>query len=286
MNKMEKFYQFAGVGIAVELPEGRGFEDARLLTPFAVPQGPGENRFRFTFCNELSAPDGMLLKLLPELRVYQSGDRTIRYLGFVQDTWEKAYCRVENSGFENQVEVRELAAPSRITAKTILNCIAAEHLVVQAGGVVFHSSYIEYQGKAILFTAPSGTGKSTQADLWEKYRGAEIINGDRSVIRWDGGVFACGIPFAGSSAICKNRTLPLAAIVYLQQAPVTSIRKMRGAEAFRRVWEGCSVNSWDKQDMTLATETVMRVLETVPVFELACTPDESAVLALEGVLKG
>ena len=286
MNKMEKFYQFAGVEIAVELPDERGVEDERLLTPFAAPEGVAPHRFQFSFCKALSGPEGELVKSLPALQVYRNGEKTVRYLSQIRDAWEDAYYRVESCGLVNRVEVRELSAASRITAKTILNCIAAEHLAVQAGGVVFHSSYIAYQGKAILFTAPSGTGKSTQADLWEKYRGAEIINGDRSVIRWDGGVFACGIPFAGSSAICKNRTLPLAAIVYLQQAPVTTIRKLRGAEAFRRVWEGCSVNSWDKQDMTLATETVMRVLETVPVFELACTPDESAVLALEGVLKG
>ena len=140
-------------------------------------------------------------------------------------------------------------------------------------------------GKAILFTAPSETGKSTQADLWHRLRGAAIHNGDRSAVRWqDGRAYACGVPFAGSSQICENVTLPLAAIVYLRQAPETTIRRLRGAESFRCLWEGCSVNTWDRADVDRISETVLQVLTAVPVFELACTPDESAILALEGVL--
>ena len=70
---------------------------------------------------------------------------------------------------------------------------------------LLHSSFIKWKDKAILFTAPSGTGKSTQADLWEKYENAEIINGDRSGIRkMDGKWTAYGLPIAGSSGIYKN----------------------------------------------------------------------------------
>ena len=75
--------------------------------------------------------------------------------------------------------------------------------------------------------------------------------------------------------------VPLTAVVYLKQAPQTTIRRLRGAEAFRRVWEGVSVNVWDKNDVSMVMETVSRVIESVPVWHLACTPDESAVIALE-----
>ena len=60
-----------------------------------------------------------------------------------------------------------------------------------------YKEIIAFQNKAILFSAPSGTGKSTQADLWQKYvRGVEIINGDRAIIGIeDNGVKAYGLPF-------------------------------------------------------------------------------------------
>ena len=156
----------------------------------------------------------------------------------------------------------------------------------QAGGVILHAAYIAWEEKAILFTAPSGTGKSTQAELWRTYRNAEIINGDRAVILpREGALWAGGLPFAGSSRYCKDRTLPLAAVVYLKQAPETSIRSLKGLEAVRRIWEGVCVNSWNRQDVDTAMGLVEALLGQVPVLELACTPDETAVNALESHLR-
>ena len=154
--------------------------------------------------------------------------------------------------------------------------------MLEAGGCILHASYIAWKDKAILFTAPSGTGKSTQAALWQTLQGAEVINGDRAVIRMDAGVpVACGLPYAGSSGICKNRTLPLAAIVYLSQAPETELHTLTGYRAFRRIWEGFSLNVWNRQDLLTGTEIVDEIIRKVPVFHLACTPDESAVTILE-----
>lgn len=283
---MERYYAFGGVELAVDTPDMLQFHAKSMLEPFLVGTLTAPHRFTFRYCEELEAPLGELVAEAPTYCIYHAVDTTIRYLGEVQGGWQNACARVENCDRTHRVQINRKQYPIQLTEKTVLNCLGTEHLVVQAGGVVFHSSYIRYRDTGILFTAPSGTGKSTQADLWEKLRGAEIINGDRSVIRADeNGVFACGIPFAGSSDICKNKTLPLSGIVYLRQAPTTTIRRLQGAEAFRRVWEGCSVNSWDKQDMELASETVLRVLKTVPIFELACTPDESAVIALEGAME-
>ena len=94
-----------------------------------------------------------------------------------------------------------------------------------------------------------------------------------------------GIPFSGSSQICENCSLPLKAIVYLSQAPETTICPLTGVRAFARIWEGVSVNIWDKEDVEQVSATVQQVLERVPVYHLACTPDESAVSALEQMLR-
>ncbi len=77
---------------------------------------------------------------------------------------------------------------------------------------------------AVLFTAPSGTGKSTQAELWRKHRGASIINGDCTLIAEDDGVFtAFGFPFSGTSGIFENRKAPIAAVVYLRNLNIFAI---------------------------------------------------------------
>lgn len=282
---MEKYYSFAGVELAVSIPDDLMYSKDRALEPFRVKEVNNPHRFDFELVDALAQPMGECIANEGGFRVYPDGDGTVRYIGSVRESWESAYLRVTHYGYEHHVQVKRSKYTECLGVHTVLTCLAAEHLVAQNRGVIFHSSYIERDGRGILFTAPSGTGKSTQAALWEQLRGAEILNGDRSVIRMMGDdVEVCGIPFAGSSQICKNVTFPLCAIVYLKQAPQTTIRHLRGAEAFRKVWEGCSVNTWNREDVELVSELVQNVLMSVPVFELACTPDESAVIALEGAL--
>lgn len=283
---MEKFYSFAGVNIAVEIPDDRMYSEEHILAPFRVTAVANPHRFCFQLVDVLTPPSGDCIVRVPEFRAYQEGEWTVRYIGTVQKSWETAYIRAAHRDHEHLVQLLACQFPGKIGTKTILNSIAIEHLLAQADGFLIHASYLARKGRGILFTAPSGAGKSTQAALWERLRGAEVLNGDRTAVRLIGdAAFSCGVPFSGSSQICKNRTLPLAAIVYLRQAPQTSIRQLAGGEAFRRVWEGCSVNVWDRTDVEQVMETVLRVLSAVPVFELACTPDESAIIALEGVLR-
>lgn len=283
---MERYYHFAGVDVKLVMPGEYGYEDKRFLAAFRVETAFNPDVFEFHFVEKLNSPEGMYVSTEPGFCVFSDGESSVRYIGSVQKSWKNAYMRVKHNGKRHDVQLLRSSIPNRVTTNMVLNALALEHLVARENGFVFHSSYIESEGRAILFTAPSGTGKSTQADLWNQYRGAEIVNGDRSVIRVIGNdVCACGIPFAGSSTYCLNRTLPIAAIVYLEQAARTAIRQVRGYEAFRRVWEGISVNIWDKQDMERITAAVTNVLEQVPVFHLACTPDESAVTALENALK-
>lgn len=279
---MEWLYSFAGIDFSVELPDDRIYSDT-ALAPFRVDAATQPHRFCFELVDGLTPPAGECIAVAPGLRVYPGG---LRYIGPVEQGWEPAYIRVEHQEKMHRVQLLASEFPNAIASKTVLNCLAAEHLLAENGGFVFHCAFIDRDGGAIAFTAPSGTGKSTQASLWQRYRGAETVNGDRGAIRMTAaGPFACGIPFAGSSGICKNKTLPLRAIVYLKQAPETTIRRLRGAEAFRRIWEGCCINIWDRADVTAVSDTVQLLLQTVPVFELACTPDESAVLALEGAMR-
>lgn len=279
---MEKFYCFAGVELAVSAPETLMYTDDRMLAPFRVECVSDPHRFRFALVEELTPPTGTLSATVDNLAVYETPEGQVRYVGSIAGDWHTAHMRALHMGKEHIVELKAGMYENGMTAKTALNAMEAEHLVAENGGFVFHSSCIRVGDRAVLFTAPSGTGKSTQADLWNRLRGAEILNGDRTAVRVTReGVFACGIPFKGSSQFCENRTLPLAAVVYLAQAPQTAIHRLKGLEAFRRVWEGVSVNTWDKRDMENVMDTVMNVVQQVPVWYLPCTPDESAVAALE-----
>ncbi len=282
---MEKYYRFAGVELAIDIPRERMYEQERTLGAFRVDSVESPHRFTYRFCDRLEPPSGELEAVPPGVRIYRDGSRRIAYVGTVHNGWELAYIRTTHEGRDHQVQVLSASYPGPIGVKAVLNSLEIERLVTEAGGFVFHCAYIAVGDRAVLFTAPSGVGKSTQAELWRTLRGAEIVNGDRAVVRIDGNrVLACGIPFSGSSTYCRNRELEVAAIVYLGQAPVTSIRRLRGYAAFTRIWEGCSVHTWEPEQMKAVSALVAAAAGSVPVYHMPCTPDESAVEALEKML--
>lgn len=273
---MDRVYDIAGVRLRVVVPEGYPCGVTEVLERFAV-SGPADHTLEFCPVDRLAPPEGALVYRDAGKRVYRFGERQMRYDGAVDQSWEGAYLRIEREGARSFVQLRQSAAPCGITGKLVMDAMEAEHLICRSAGFLLHAAVIEVEGKAILFTAPSGTGKSTQAALWQKHRGAIPVNGDRAVIR---GGTVWGIPFCGSSGLARPSVLPIAAIVYLSQAPRTQIRKLAGTEAFRRLWEGCSINIWDPEDMERCADTVSGTVGAVPVYHLACTPDETAVLAL------
>lgn len=279
-----RFYEIAGLRLRVAGPAQDMYQQDGILAAFAAAGDEWDHSLEFSVTETISPPEGEQIYRDYDKQIYHLGDGQLRYGGAVERSWENAYLRIERRGNRSVVQVLRSQIPYGIPYKLVMNCMEAEHLVSATGGFLLHASCICHQGKAILFTAPSGTGKSTQAALWGEYRGAELINGDRAAVFYNNGqVEVRGIPFCGSSTVAKNVTLPVAAIVYLSQAPATTITRLSGVRAFRKIWEGCSVNVWNPEDMNSTTQAVMDTVSTVPIFHLACTPDESAVEALEGV---
>lgn len=279
---MERFYTIAGIRFRICCPEEWLYRDDGVLTAYRGEGYLPDHTLHFSVVDALSPPEGDLVYSQPDKQIYRDGAAQVRYDGAVSADLGGAYMRIRREGCQSFVQVKRGAIRGRITSKLVLNALEAEHQIVHKGGFLLHASYICRDGKAILFTAPSGTGKSTQAELWCRLRGARLLNGDRAaVMAKPEGVRVRGIPFAGSSGVFENETLPLEAIVYLSQAPQTGIVRLNGVRAFRAVWEGCSVNVWNPEDVTACTETVLDVIQRIPVLHLACTPDESAVAALE-----
>ena len=160
----------------------------------------------------------------------------------------------------------------------IMELIGIEHTLCKHKTFMLHSSYINYNGDAILFSGPSGIGKSTQADLWQDFESAEIINGDRTAISKNlGNWHAYGLPFAGSSKIYKNKTLPIKAVVILKQGKENCIRKAKPMEAFKALYSEITVNSWNKKDVETIIELVENFIKEVPIYVLSCLPNKGAV---------
>lgn len=278
----ERYYQLAGLRFRV-LGQPQWFsQEEGILHEFVAPVGDYDVECTLAVVDTLSGPEGALCFQDPGNRVFRLPDGMLRYKGSVAQSLDGAYIRILRKGSRSTVQIKRDAIPFGVTSKVIISCLEAVHHLTAAGGFLLHASWIEAGGKAILFTGPSGVGKSTQAALWEQHRGTRLINGDRAAVFPMGEAAQVrGIPFCGSSGITKNLTMPLAAVVCLSQAPETFITRLTGARAFRRLWQECCINIWNPEDIESCTQSVSDVVSRIPIYHLACTPDLSAVLALE-----
>lgn len=175
--------------------------------------------------------------------------------------------------------------PIMMDGRYMWSSISLAQLLLPQNAFFIHSSFISMNGKAILFSANSGVGKSTQAALWEKYRNAEIINGDKAGILVENGVHACGVPFCGTSGICKSRNIPLGAIVLLGQSTENKIRRLSGIEALQGILQNVYLDLFAPNEQAMIFDLLIKLLETVPVYSFECTPDKKAVEALENALQ-
>ncbi|MBO5867514.1 MAG: hypothetical protein J6Q54_01240 [Oscillospiraceae bacterium] len=168
----------------------------------------------------------------------------------------------------------------------IFNRIGLETLLLQHNALLLHASLIQYKGKALAFSGPSGVGKSTQAAIWQEYLGAEILNGDRAVLRQSDGVWrAYGSPYAGTSGIYKNADAPLEAIIILRQAPENRLMPLPAGEAFRLLYPELSIRHWQRSFVEQATDLCLQLLGQTPVYLLECRPEESAALLVKKGLR-
>lgn len=167
-------------------------------------------------------------------------------------------------------------------SKNIMEIIDIVKIMNKNNTFILHSSFIKYNNKAILFSAPSGTGKSTQADLWNKYENAEIINGDRAGIRKIGDEWtAYGLPFAGSSRIFKNKKAPISRIIILRQGKENKLKRLSPREAFIKIYSETTIHTWDKEFQENIINMITDLVQNVPVYLYECLPNEDAVKFLK-----
>lgn len=161
-----------------------------------------------------------------------------------------------------------------------------EQFLIQRNRLILHASLLNTQFGGLVFSGPSGIGKSTQAELWKEYEEAEQINGDRPILYKKENVWmGYGSPYAGSSKCYVNKGVPVRAIMLLAQGEDCRIMPLRKSEAFREIFRNCTVYSWDREFVERVITLVTELVSDIPIYRLICTPDQRAVEAVKELLK-
>ena len=276
--------QIAGAVFEIRMPVK--LEPGKSCIPFLTEQNPADILLDYRFGEPEDYGEVCIRKVDPTVWRGEDYFRVERAAPMEAVPYTSVYLNDRNHKL-----VHGLIYPSAnnklTTIENILHISELEILFSSLDAISLHSSLIRHERKSILFTAPSGTGKSTQAELWRIHRSAEILNGDRAIVRnIDGCWTGFGSPFSGSSGIYCNQAAPIRAIVILRQGKEDKIIRIKPAEAFRALYAETVIPRWNDMVHKHILNLLMNITNEVPIVLLRCRPERSAVELLDDYLRG
>ena len=278
---MNKTYLIGDFAFQISYPENMIIpENFQKFEKNATP----EYTYEIALTDRLPSINGKELAKRPDISVYSTPDGEARLIGSL-GSLEHYACYKEQSATNARISLVASKMYGMSIDPMFVSLLALEKRLLAHNSLVLHTAYIVHNGQAILFSAPSETGKSTQASLWEQYRGSHIVNGDRGLLqKKDGKWTANGWPVCGTSEICNIESYPIRAIVMLSQAKEDFCELLPQNKSFTEVFSQITINRWNRSGLVKAMDLIEDLIQSVPVFHLGCTISENAVICLEKAL--
>lgn len=193
--------------------------------------------------------------------------------------------RLRQEALEEGLRFRRF--PDPFLERSLIQQKLAEELLEQEI-LLFHGSTVALDGRAYLFTARCGTGKSTHTRLWrETFPGRAImVNDDKPFLRFtEEGVLACGAPWSGKHGLDSNIALPLAGICILTRGPENRIRPADAGQVMELLLDQ-AIRPEDPRLLDISRRLVHRLADAVPLWQMECTKEPEAALVAWEAMSG
>ena len=164
----------------------------------------------------------------------------------------------------------ETVSPQYLETLALLRKVSEE--LIRRDTILFQGSALAFDGKAYIFTAPAGTGKTTHARLWTKtIPGSYVLNGDKPFLRvMDGQVWVCGSPWRGKENYGVNEMLPLAGICLLDRDSFNHIEAIQCAPALGMLIPQ-TYRPEDPYLLMKSLQLIGDIAQSVHLYHLGCT---------------
>lgn len=211
---------------------------------------------------------------------------------YLTDTAPDFTVTVTEEEIDRERDMSEYKNLSRAYFESVVAYRHIAEVLPTCDAFVFHGSVLAIGGKAYIFTALSGVGKTTHTRLWlsEFANECHVLNGDKPVLRYkDGKFYACGTPWRGKEMYGIHQTLPLGGIAFLERGKENSAEKISVDSALKRL----ALQVYKPKERRAAISSLMlmdKVLKQVPLVKLKCNmnPDAAHVARaalVDGVFK-
>ncbi len=221
---------------------------------------------------ELSLPTGEPTRHTEFYDIYEIDDKTIQL--------QKSNDRIIGGIVYNKKRIDLYLIQKDFVTEYLLSQYALLYILNQKQNAIFiHGASVVYHSKGILFSAKSGTGKSTHARLWRTYTDAVSLNDDKNIIVLeDGQLMLYSNPWSGKHQIHQNITAPLTCIVFLKQEKENQVSKVGVREAMRLLLG--QIEPPKKNSVDVWNKMVDQILE-LPIYSYGCNMNPDAVTTLK-----
>ncbi len=161
--------------------------------------------------------------------------------------------------------------PRPAEAEYIMLSMVFMEIAMKHHFISIHGAAIKFQDEAIIFSAPSQTGKSTHASYWDQAFSVEWINDDKPLIRIENeGVTVYGTPFSGKSKRNTNIHCPLKAIIFLKQGPSNHLSTLTDKEIFEELMINI-MRPTEEKDWHTVIDDLNQLINLVPIYRYEAT---------------
>lgn len=286
---MVKKYLIAGLILALDFENDAVFEEKLLEYEIRNDEKSDVSISVIKTDADIEVKNEKLIKLSDIAYFYSDDDKDVVF--YYDPAISKTVAKIEFSRSYDNINIylynlkKNYGAEDSMLMFNVLNS-AVCYFVQMKNGFVFHSSSICSGGEGIAFSAKSGTGKSTHTKLWlENIPDTFILNDDTPIIFLgkDNKFYISGTPWAGTTGINKNSTVPLKAIVFLERGEENEISLMSPQEAMQPFFDGIRTPITDRM-FSNCLDNLNKLFLSVPIYKLKCNMNpEAAIVAHDGI---
>ncbi|MDE6035304.1 MAG: hypothetical protein K2G36_05280 [Ruminococcus sp.] len=218
--------------------------------------------------------------------------RDYRYYGNIDFQVKTGQADIDSEREKSVAEDIKEGIPIRTFSDSYLETLAvyrqiAEHML-ESDTLLFHGSVVAVDGKGYLFTAKSGTGKSTHTRLWREYFGerAVMVNDDKPLIKvTENDVIVYGTPWDGKHHLSNNISVPLKAICILGRAEENHIEKITKSIAYPMLIQQ-AYRSADTEKMQKILKIINKISEKVGLYKAGFNMEAESAEKAYNTMKG
>lgn len=257
-----------------------------LLEQYLIEDDLVDHTIQVTVSDGFDVPKGLKLQANYKNRFVYESKNHIHIVAYNEEGVCKQYIQHSKDYKHIIINLHSSDSKSRlIELEYVLSGLLFVELALLHNRLAIHASAIEINHQGILFSASSGTGKSTHATHWMNVHDGTVINDDKPLVYLENNHFVVsGTPWCGKDLLQNNITIPLQAIVFLERGN-NIIQDLSTKDKILKLYKN-SIRPRNEHLIHNTSLTIEQLALQIPIIQYQATIDESSVEVLYNYLFG